>query len=265
MSAKAFTLIEMLVVIAIIAILAALMLPALSSAKNRAHMAVDHNNIRQILVAETVYAGNNEDITARPGWGVASDCWASGANPHLAPMGGVGDSVAFQGYYGQQVTNDFPRGLLFGSLRNPKVLLCPSDKFNSQYWKRQEYLTSYDWNGAVVGYGAVPDCYRSTRFKPDSILLWEGDEFNVQSVGQWNDFANYPDEGISGRHGVGAIVGLFGGSTERIKVGDWYSTGLAGCGHSTNGFVRDPNFQPGQLPNRVWCNPGSTNGMPGLD
>ena len=127
-------------------------------------------------------------------------------------------------------------------------------------------LTSYDWNGAVVGYGAVPDCFRSTRFKPDAILLWEGDEFNIPfGGGQWNDFGNYPDEGISARHGKGAIVGLFGGSTERIKVVDWYSTGLAGCGSPQNGFVQDPNFKPDQLPNRVWCNPGATNGMVKMD
>jgi prepilin-type N-terminal cleavage/methylation domain-containing protein len=108
---KGFTLVELLVVVAIIAILAAILFPVLSSAQNRASRTTCLNNLHQINLATRMYAEDHNDAL-------------------VLPVGGVHGPTDYQLYKKYVKSYAGYKGLPSPS---EKLFACPGDTF---YWSR---------------------------------------------------------------------------------------------------------------------------------
>jgi prepilin-type N-terminal cleavage/methylation domain-containing protein/prepilin-type processing-associated H-X9-DG protein len=150
-----FTLIELLVVIAIIAILAAMLLPALSRAKQKSQSVACINHLKQLITAATLYSGDFRDF-----WPLnnAGDAGLNLINPpasHVPQVWAEGregsnlDELTADGMVSDRIS------LLAPFLKSKVVFRCPGDKPRKINNKFVTLPRSYGMN-AYVGWNAAP-------------------------------------------------------------------------------------------------------------
>jgi prepilin-type N-terminal cleavage/methylation domain-containing protein len=144
---KGFTLIELLVVISIIAILAALLMPALARAKERAFRVSCMNNFKQIGTAIVMYQNDYEDYFPLCNWPEGQNPWQT----YEACR--VQGSIITRGPYNL--------GLLHytGFIKDPRVFYCPSAGRISDSWRYDYYAAAGVWPSAPAGDDNVRTSY----------------------------------------------------------------------------------------------------------
>lgn len=122
-----FTLIELLVVIAIIAILAAMLLPALSKAKQKAQAIGCMNNNKQLTLAWIMYADDNSDQLAPNEFPYNGPGFFGYATPDQMRNWVVG-SMAIPFDRLNPIILTAPQSLLYAYAKSVNVYKCPADQ-----------------------------------------------------------------------------------------------------------------------------------------
>lgn len=230
-----FTLIELLVVIAIIAILAAMLLPALGKAKGKALGIACLNQTKQLMLAATMYAGDNGDKFPgmRHSTAIVADDpirpWCQGWLDWSVSAVNINTAVLLDPKYASLAS-------YFANSKN--LFKCPSDNFLSSFQRAQGWpgrARSMSGNAylgsdtAQLASGPVdPNYVLTTKFSqlinPGPADSWVYLDENADSINdpaffpprnsQWLDFpANY-------HNGAGSVTFADGHS----EIHKWQSS-----------------------------------------
>jgi len=219
---QGFSLTELLVVTAVMAILAGLLLPVISKAKGQVRRAHCISNQRQLLLTWNLYNGDNNDLVVANGHGPLDSAisLASAQNPPPKKFWVPGDDhFYYPAFTNAQLLAD-SQSALFGSyLSSAAIYKCPEDNDTIKVpgVGKLPHVRSYSMN-AYVGWSLNPtelnpnyrifnkttsitgqspsDIFVFQDVHPDSICF---PAFIVRMPGEPESFYHYPSSLHSGR------------------------------------------------------------------
>jgi prepilin-type N-terminal cleavage/methylation domain-containing protein len=237
-TSRAFTLVELLVVIGIIALLVSILMPALSKARAQAQRVVCASNIRQLAIAATIYVKDNN------GW-LPYVCAGN------IPIDQPGWLYTRGKLSSPRKAEDVASSALYKVLRTPKVFRCPADVDGTDDpFPNSVYpLTSYTMNICMA---RAPNYTprKASKYKSHCVIYWEPDETERGITWTWDDGASAPDQsGITQRHGKTSTVACVDGHVEVWTLEQVRSQ----SGRNAIGPIVNP-------PNALWCMPEKPDG-----
>src|ERR1017187_3867013 len=171
-----FFLVELLVLIPIIGILAAILLPTLTSAKQKAQAVQCMNNNRQMMLGMLMYVSDNDDNFPPNGW--------NGNMPDEGIYWVAGDMTVWQDATNMVYLTDSRYAFLAPYTKSPNLYKCPADKSqttNPANGKKFSRVRTYSMNAAVGTYALYGRIYDKPVF----------DTWLLDDAGNWYQFQNY--------------------------------------------------------------------------